>query len=918
MKLLLLVFSIVISLNLGAQCAVSITNVTNNPCAGGMSWGSATATGSGGTPAYTYVWSNGQTSSTATGLAAGVYAVTVTDGVGCTNFTTATITDPPSLNLAMNSTNVLCNGMANGTANAFVSGGTPSYTYVWSNGQTTAAITGLAAGTYTTTVTDANGCSTTAATTITQPSFLNAFISSSTNVACNGMSWGSATANASGGVGAYTYLWSNGQTTATATGLPAGTYTATVTDANGCTGMASTTITQAPVLNVSIGSSTNVACNGMNWGSATATASGGVGAYTYIWSNGQTTATATGLPAGTYTATVTDGNGCSNYASATITEPPSLNLTMSSTNVLCNGMTNGSASASLSGGTPTYSYAWSNGSTAANPTGLSAGTYTVTVTDANGCTLSSSSTITEPSALSLSVNATNIACNGMGWGSATATASGGTSAYSYLWSNGQTTSTATGLPAGTYTATVTDANGCSSTSATTITEPPVLSSSITTSSDPVCPPGNGALSLGSATVSAGGGTPGYSYLWSNGQTTSTATGLSVGTYTGTVTDGAGCTSNYSVTINPAPVTTTSDAGADQAVCGNTATLAGNIPVVGTGVWTLVSGSGTITNPNSPTSTVTGLGAGANVFEWTITNGPCAPSTSQVTITSNGLPTVADAGVPQTICGNSANLAGNVPLTGSGNWTLISGSGTITNPNSPNTTVTGLGTGVNVFEWSISNAGCPPSTSQVSITSNPVSSTFFTVDKCIEYTLPSGTVIYNSGTYYDTIQSVAGCDSTFIINATIYTVDVSVTQVGNTLTANATNATFQWINCTNLMDVPGETNAVFTPSYNGSFAVVVLQECYDTSACYDISTINLDELWKDDLKIYPNPNSIGEFFISYEGQINTLEIVDLTGRILSNVQYQSSAPIKCAALRPGKYFVRIYTDKGVLIRELVIN
>lgn len=180
--------------------------------------------------------------------------------------------------------------------------------------------------------------------------------------------------------------------------------------------------------------------------------------------------------------------------------------------------------------------------------------------------------------------------------------------------------------------------------------------------------------------------------------------------------------SVSITVNPA--TTISDAGSDQTVCGSNATLAGNTPATGagTGTWVLVSGSGTITSPNSPTSTVTNLGIGANVFRWTINNLPCSSTTSTVTITSVGVPSAANAGSDQTICGSTtANLSGNVPTTGTGKWTLVSGAGTITDPNSANTTVTNLGVGDNVFRWSVANSPCSAATDDVVIKAvkNPV-------------------------------------------------------------------------------------------------------------------------------------------------------------------------------------------------------
>ncbi|MBI2269750.1 MAG: hypothetical protein HYU69_05260, partial [Bacteroidetes bacterium] len=177
-----------------------------------------------------------------------------------------------------------------------------------------------------------------------------------------------------------------------------------------------------------------------------------------------------------------------------------------------------------------------------------------------------------------------------------------------------------------------------------------------------------------------------------------------------------CTASSStVTITVVDAPTTSNAGADQNLCSTSATFAGNNPTSGTGTWTLVSGAGAITTPSSPTSTVIGLALGANVFQWTISNPPCAPSSSTVTITNTGGATTSNAGANQSICGTTATLAGNTPTTGTGTWTLVSGAGTITTPSSPSSGVTGLGTGANVFQWTIANPPCASSSSTVTVT-----------------------------------------------------------------------------------------------------------------------------------------------------------------------------------------------------------
>ncbi|MBL0328733.1 MAG: gliding motility-associated C-terminal domain-containing protein [Bacteroidetes bacterium] len=225
--------------------------------------------------------------------------------------------------------------------------------------------------------------------------------------------------------------------------------------------------------------------------------------------------------------------------------------------------------------------------------------------------------------------------------------------------------------------------------------------------------GNPALAgTGTWTLISGAGT-----ITTPSSPTSAVTGLGLGAnvFQWTITNPPCGTSTDQVTITSTGGPTTSVAGTAQTVCGTSATLAGNTPTTGTGTWTLVSGAGTITTPSSPTSGVTGLGVGPNVFQWSIASAPCPPSTSTVTITGVTAPTTANAGTPQTVCGTSATLAGNTATTGTGTWTLVSGAGTITTPSSPTSGVTGLGVGPNVFQWSIANAPCPASTSTVTIT-----------------------------------------------------------------------------------------------------------------------------------------------------------------------------------------------------------
>lgn len=461
--------------------ALNITaSQTNVTCNGGTD-ASATVNVSGGSGTYTYNWlPSGGTAATATGLKAGTYTVTIKDAT-CEKTQTITITEPPALAVTTAQADITCNGGNDGSASVTVTGGASPYTYNWlPSGGTGSSATGLTAGTYTVTITDANSCQTTKTFTIAQPDVLTA-AASQTNVTCNGNSDGSASVTLTGGTSPYTYNWSTGSTAASVNGLAAGTYSVTIKDAHNCQVIQNFTITQPAALTASLASQTNVSCNGESNGSATVSAAGGTAPFTYSWTSGGTSATATGLAAGNYTVTITDANNCTQTQAVTITEPAALSATTSQTNISCNGTNNGSATVSVSGGTSPYSYSWSTGSTSATANGLAAGTYTVAVTDANNCKLTQSVTITQPNILSATVSAqTNVSAPAGNDGSASVTVSGGTAPYTYSWSPaGGTSATASGLTSGSYTCTITDDQGCSTTVNVNITEVPVLTAPAT-------------------------------------------------------------------------------------------------------------------------------------------------------------------------------------------------------------------------------------------------------------------------------------------------------------------------------------------------------------------------------------------------------------------------------------------------------
>lgn len=311
-KIYLLIVFTLISIMTQAQCFVTVTG-TDVECNGQCN-GTATAIPFG-FPPYNYLWSDGQTTATATGLCPGTYTVSVVDGVSCTSTGTVTIDEPDALTASTTTEMVSCNGACDGSITAFGMGGTTPYSHMWSTSpsQTGATANNLCPGTYYDTITDANGCmTTTAATMIIEPAVLSATVVC-TAVSCFGGNNGSSTATPTGGTPGYTYAWSTFpvQTTQTATNLTPGTYTATVTDANGCTTTESCTVNQpsAPMdLDIT---TTNATCAGCCDGMATTIVTGGTSGYTYSWTpGGQTTSDVSSLCPGNYTVCVTDANGC--------------------------------------------------------------------------------------------------------------------------------------------------------------------------------------------------------------------------------------------------------------------------------------------------------------------------------------------------------------------------------------------------------------------------------------------------------------------------------------------------------------------------------------------------------------------------------------------------------------------------------
>jgi gliding motility-associated-like protein len=670
------------SVVVGTQVAMSVNLNTTNPSCNNGTNGSITANVSNGTTPYDFVWNTTpiQTAATATNLSGGInYAVTVTDANGCSTSANATPTNPPALSVNLAPTNPLCNGAATGSIQANGAGGTGTLSYSWNTTptQATATANNLSAGDYTVTVTDANVCSTSASTTLSQPTALNAVLTASQNPGCNSAATGSATVTASGGTGNLSYNWNSTptQNTASATNLVAGTYTVTISDANACTTTLSTTLTQPTALSVSA-NGTNPICNGAV-GSAMAVANGGTAPYNFVWNSlpPQNSANATNLPANTYTVTVSDDNNCTATTSVTLTQPALLNVNIIPQNPSCFGNTNGAATANLVGGTAPYAFVWDTNpaQNTATATDLAAGfPYTVTVTDANNCFGIGSVTLSEPTALVVDVVTNNSTCNTAN-GSATASVSNGTTPYSFVWDNNpSTTNQAGNYPSGNYNVTITDANSCSIVSNFNISDNGAPSITLISQTNATCGQANGAIQM----QATGGQTP-YSYTWSDGNinfpnNTPNLTSIPAGQYTLIVSDANNCEANTSVIITDSTPPTITFSNTINATCGQN-----NGSVTASGgnsyAWS--------TTPAQNTATASNLTTGTYTVTITDSNGCTASRTTTITQTPPISLTVQS--ITDAACGQSNGSAVVTATGGNGlysfSWNPNAGiSGSISN------------------------------------------------------------------------------------------------------------------------------------------------------------------------------------------------------------------------------------------------
>jgi len=938
----------VIDTAIGYSCSGLFANIAaqNNISCTGNCDGSATAGTVGGISPFTYAWTTSpvQTNATATGLCIGSYTALITDGAGDTATASVTITDPGVFSISTVS-NATCDSLV-GTATAAAGSSFPPFTYSWNDpsSQTTQTATGLTSGnTYIVTIIDASGCSNTSS--ITIPTYYPVSVTvTGTNPSVCGGSDGTATAVAINGATPYTYLWpALFQITASVTGLSVGSYTVQVTDANGCSSSATVTISDPGAPTLTMSGTNPTSCTATD-GTVTVVASGGTSPYTYIWDDPgfQTTQSASGLGANTYSVTVTDDGGCVSIGSTTITAPGAPTVTTSGNNPSC-GNTDGTATAAVSGGTGPYTYAWNDpgSQTTAIATGLGGGTFTVTVTDATGCTATSFVILSAASAPTAGAVGSNPSSCGATDGTGSATATGGTTPYTYAWSSGGNTAVETGLSAGNYIVTISDANGCSDTASIGLTDPGAPTINIVSS------PANCTANDGTVSAFPSGGTPPYLYVWNDpgSQQGAIATGLASGTYTVTVTDNNGCTSSASTTVG------TVGTGPVLLLSSNSVNCFGGSN--GSAAVTATGGTGTYTyawNTGATVAIVTGLSAGTYTVSVSDANG-CQSDSSIVVTEPDQIVTIYTVTEPDCDSSNGAasltSSGGTPPYT----WQWDAAAG-----NQTSTIATGLAAGAYTVTVSdgagcseieavnVSNAGAATVT-----TSGSNVSCFGGADGAIGTAISGGappfTFSWSNGattqnltglqanTYTLTltdslsclvVQSVVITDPKPVLVSTTFLNVSTPTACDGTATATATDGTppytYQWD------DPASQVTSTAIGLCVGMYNVTVT----DANNCSSIDSIYVDSSAMSiehhslslSLQIFPNPNR-GTFDIIVSGiEEFDVEIRNLMGQLIyQNTDAQKDGlqqSIDLVGSASGVYFLTIRSEKGVRSKKLVIE
>jgi hypothetical protein len=895
---------------------------------------------------FNWTWAGGGNSTQATiPLSPGVvYTVVATNPAnGCTSSSTATYsgnTTPPS---ASTVGGTLTCGTTQITVPSFTNATNPTYAWTGAgivSGSNANIITVNTPGTYTVIITDiANGCTNSSTATVAQDITLpTVSIAPPALLTCNSVTTvitGSNTAS-----GTFSYQWAgpmvvSGASTLTPTVSAPGTYTVTTTNTtNSCTSTASTIVEQSTPVAVSISNSSNVSCFGGNNGTATPTTSGGITPYAFLWNNTSTTAAITGLAAGGYILTVTDGGGCTGTAVVQILQPVApLVVSASATAITGAGQSNGTATANPSGGTSPYVYLWSNSATTQTIENLSAGVYTVTVLDNNGC--SSLQTVNVSAfncSFTASIQSTNISCNGQNNGTASVTVGSASNPIVYQWSNQAFTSSVSNLAPGVYTVTVTDATNCPVILSVSISQPPVLAVSISTTNITAIGATNGT-----AAADANGGTAPYTYLWSNGTTSQTANNLAAGTYTVTATDNNGCTSTQNAFINAFNCTGVAVLNATNASCAGAAN--GSINAV------YVGGQMPITyawSNGQTTQSVTSISAGVYTVIMTDANGCAVLDTAIVT---EPAPLVAEIGaITNVTCPDQQTGFVVINVTGGGtppySFTFpaagqnLLGVGiytpTVTNSNGCTTLANFSILAIDTVPPTIT---CPSSITQCDSGFNTNFGLPSTVDNClatgIQYAIIQGlpnNSYFPAGTTTQVyrVTDNAGNSSTCSFTITTYPLpDVQGLLFGNDLDNTGVGFisitpigtppfTFDW----RKDNQPFATTEDLTGLFAGKYALTMK----DSSGCEtSLSVITIDNVVNTTtpfqsagIRLWPNP-------VTNEGLLNiemnniepvSLLIVNNTGQSMVNQQqFDTVTQVDLSKLAPGIYFAILVDKQG---------
>ncbi|MEO1437890.1 MAG: hypothetical protein AAFV80_20280, partial [Bacteroidota bacterium] len=356
---------------------------------GGLSAGTENLVGP-----FTYQWNTGETTASIANLSSGDFSVTVTDVGGASFVASTTLSDPdPIVATTTIDADLTCSGVDDGQITGSATGGTGIYDYLWNTGATDPTIMNLGAGTFVVTVSDANGCFDVASATLTEIDPIIASATITEDLSCFGDNNGVLTASGLNGMGPYDYLWNTGETTETISNLSSGDFFVTITDATGCFGVASSTLSDPDLLVASTTILTDNLC-GLDNGILIASATSGEPPFAFLWNNGETTESISNLDAGDYFVTISNDNGCFDIASATILDIDPLEASaVVVQDASCGNIPDGSIQLSVIGGSAPYTYNWSNAVTSADNLNLFAGDYDYTVTDANGCILTGTETV---------------------------------------------------------------------------------------------------------------------------------------------------------------------------------------------------------------------------------------------------------------------------------------------------------------------------------------------------------------------------------------------------------------------------------------------------------------------------------------------------------------------------------------------